>query len=285
MNNIELAGMVTLYNPSKENINNINNYIDSVEILYVVDNTENKNNKEVLPKNKKIKYIYNNENVGIGKALNIAADLAINSGYEWLLTMDQDSLIDNEIISKMVNYLQSNATEDIGLISPFHYVNPGEKIPPIEVEDVIETMTSGNIINLDAYKKVDGFKEWLFIDSVDHEYCMNLKKHGFRVLRLNDIVMKHNLGDVKIHKLFNKEYPCYNHSPFRRYFMVRNAYYLNDLYKDEFPDFCNHLINVQKGQVKRIILFESNKISKLKMMYKGYKDYKKGVVGKCPYIK
>ena len=62
--------------------------------------------------------------------------------------------------------------------------------------------------------------------------------------------------------------------------MVRNALYLNDMYKDVFPDYCSWLIRVQKGQVKRIILFENDKIKKLLKMLKGYQDYKKGVKGK-----
>ena len=92
--------------------------------------------------------------------------------------------------------------------------------------------------------------------------------------------MKHELGNLVVHKLFNKEYPCYNHNPMRRYYIVRNNLYINSMYKDLFPDYCAWLIRVQKGQAKRIIMFEKNKIKKLKMMYRGYKDFKKGIKGK-----
>ena len=54
---IKLAGMVTLYNPSKDNISNINNYIDSIDKLYIFDNTDNADNSNLLPKNEKIVYI------------------------------------------------------------------------------------------------------------------------------------------------------------------------------------------------------------------------------------
>ena len=81
-------------------------------------------------------------------------------------------------------------------------------------------------------------------------------------------------------KLFGKEYPCYNHNPIRRYYIVRNNLYINDMYKDLYPEYCAWLLRVQKGQVKRIIAFEKNKFKKLRMMYKGYKDHKKGIKGK-----
>jgi GT2 family glycosyltransferase len=65
-------------------------------------------------------------------------------------------------------------------------------------------MTSGNIVNLDAYEKVGGWKDWMFIDCVDTDFCMNLHKHGYKVLRLNKVIMEHHLGDRTFPKLFGK---------------------------------------------------------------------------------
>ncbi len=39
--------------------------------------------------------------------------------------------------------------------------------------------------------------EDLFIDSVDTEYCLRLKKNGYRVVRLNEAILYHPLGDSK----------------------------------------------------------------------------------------
>ena len=61
--------------------------------------------------------------------------------------------------------------------------------------------------------------------------------------------------------------------------MERNVHYLFDMYNKYFPDYCDYLIRVQKGQIKRIILFEKDKIKKIKMTVKGYKDYKNGIKG------
>ena len=280
MKKIKLAAMVTLYNPNKENINNINNYINSVEKLYVFDNTDGKDNKDLLPKNKKIVYITNKENKGIAYSMNVCARKAIDDGYKYLLTMDQDSKMTSSIIDRMLEFLENTKEERIGLISPYQDIDSKEEISDKEYEEQIEMMTSGNIIDLNAFEEIGGFKDWLFIDCVDTDYCMNLHKHGYKVLRLNKIIMKHDLGHLEVHHLFNKEYPCYNHNPIRRYYIVRNNLYINNMYHDLFPEYCNHLIRIQKGQVKRIIAFEKNKIKKLKMMYRGYKDFKKGIKGK-----
>ena len=276
---MKLAGVVVLYNTSEENLKNIDNYIDSLDKLYVVDNSDD---DVIRVKNKKkIEYIKLCENSGIAHALNVGAEKAIEEKYKYLLTMDQDSKITCEIVNKMKDYLKNNQDDDkIGIVSPYQDIDSKEVIADCEAENMIEVMTSGNIINLDAYKKIGGFKDWLFIDCVDTDYCMNLHRHGYKVLRLNKIIMKHELGNLVVHKLFGKEYPCYNHNPIRRYYIVRNNMYINQMYKDMYPEYCAWLIRVQKGQVKRIIVFEKNKIKKLSMMYKGYKDFKKGIKGK-----
>ena len=277
---IKLAGMVTLYNPSKDNISNIDNYIDSIEKLYVFDNTDNVDNSKLLPNNDKIVYITEKENKGIAYSMNVCAKRAIKDGYNYLLTMDQDSRMKSDIIDGMVDFLKNTKEKKIGLVSPYQDIDSKEEISDKEYEDQMEMMTSGNIIDLNVYEEIGGFKDWLFIDCVDTDYCMNLHKHGYKVLRLNKVVMKHDLGQLKVHHLFGKEYPCYNHNPMRRYYIVRNNLYINEMYHNLFPEYCDHLIRIQKGQVKRILAFEKNKFNKLKMMYRGYKDFKKGIKGK-----
>lgn len=275
---MKLAVVVVFYNPSEENIKNIKNYLQSVDQVYVIDNSEDKVIR--LQDTKKIKYIKLGENKGIAYALNKGANLAIEDQYEYLLTLDQDSLITSEIIKGMKSYLIDHASEKIGLISPYQDIDSKEEVSKVEAEEMIEVMTSGNIINLDAYQKIKGFKDWLFIDCVDTEYCMNLNQHGYKVVRLNQLKMKHKLGNLTIHKLGNKTYPCYNHNPIRRYYIMRNTLYIKKMYGSVYKEYTDHLIRVQKGQVKRILAFESQKFAKLKMMYKGYRDFKKGKKGK-----
>lgn len=278
---MNLAAVVVFYNPSDANIQNIKKYEQSVDQLFIVDNSDD----DIIryQDTKKIKYIKLHENKGIAYALNKGAKEAIAQGFNWLLTLDQDSQITKEIIGNLKKYLETHDTKKIGLISPYHDIQTEEEIKGDE-EEMIEVMTSGNIINLEAYQKIGGFKDWLFIDCVDTEYCMNLNIHGYKVLRLNKIKMKHQLGNLKIHTLFGKKYPCYNHGPIRRYYIVRNNLYINQMYHEKYPDYCEHLLRVQKGQVKRILAFEKEKRKKLTMMYRGYKDFKKGIKGKCPYI-
>ena len=275
---MKIPAVVILYNPKEEFINNFSNYIDAIDKLYVIDNSDDDIDR--LKSRGKIEYIKYGENKGVASALNDAAKLAIKDGFKYLLTLDQDSKISSDIIFKMISYITSSDDKNIGLVSPYHDTGIGESLSNKEVEELVEVMTSGNIINLNAFVEVGGFKDWLFVDCVDTDYCMNLNSHGYKVVRLNTLIMKHSLGDIRIHKLFGKKYISYNHSPERMYYIVRNNLYINNIYKDLYPEHCSWLLRCLKGQAKRIVLFEGKKIKKLRMMQKGYKDFKKGKKGK-----
>lgn len=286
---MKLAGVVVLYKPSNEVKNNINSYIDSLDVLYVVDNSDKNNSKKF--KDKKIKYIFNGGNLGIAAALNIGARSAIKDGYKWMLTMDQDSCFDDDSVNRMLTFLEAikddeivqdilnTSIEKVGLISPFHMTSIEQNNNPSGIDSPMNVMTSGNIINLDAYLKVDGFKDWFFIDAVDFDYCLNLRKHHYDIYRLNYVKLNHNLGNPVFKKILFKEMYSLNHSATRRYYIVRNRHYLYDLYKEDFPEYCKLELSRTKREAIKIILCEDDKIKKLRAMFKGYMDYNKGVKG------
>ncbi len=280
---MKIAGIVTLYKQDLDVVDNINSYINSLDRLYIVDNNDTDDFKNKI-KNPKIEYIPNFKNIGVSTALNIGATKAIKEGYTWLLTMDQDSKFKNpKDVDTMINYIEKADTSKLGLITPWHVINTGVKKQTEDVDHPFEVMTSGNIINLKAYDEVGGFKDSYFIDDIDIEYCMNLNKHGYTIDRLNYIELEHDLGNIEVKHFLNRDFVCSNHNYIRRYYMVRNTFYLCDAYKDIYPEYCKFLKRGLRGQLQNIILFEKDKFRKVRNMYRGYRDYKKKKVGKYPY--
>lgn len=288
---MKIAGVVVLYNPDENVKKNIDSYINNLDILYVVDNSPEPNDNAKYYKGKKIKYISNHGNKGIAYALNVGAKEAIKEKSEWLLTMDQDSSFKDDSLSKMIGFLKELKTNNImssalnlkydnlGVISALQrtMLNKDEKLKGIDYPLVV--MTSGNIINLDAYKKVGGFKDWLFIDAVDFEFCLNIKKHKYDIIQYNEAELNHNLGYINKYNFLGKTVYVTNHSAIRRYYITRNRHYLYDLYNEDFLDYCSIELGRTKKELLKIILFEDNKWNKIKAIYKGYKDYKRGIKG------
>lgn len=276
---MKLAGVVVWYNPSKKDIKNIDSYIKAVDKLYIVDNSENGSNESKIPNSKKVEYIYKNENLGIAKALNIACYKAIKEKYKFILTMDQDSCFKPNDVDKMKTKISSLDLSKIGIISPWHKTKLKLEKPKEEIDYPLDVMTSGNILNLDIFQKIGGFKEFLFIDGVDIEYCLNLKKNGYKVMRINSIELQHDLGDIFYRNFLGKEFMCDNHNYLRIYYMTRNYRYIRKEYRNIAPEFCDILVKI-KGLIFKIVFYEKDKFRKLRSIVFGIYDYKHNNYGK-----
>ena len=269
-------------NPSKDVNNCIKTYINDIDKLFVVDNS-NSDNSNLILKNKKIEYISNKKNLGIATALNIAARKAYEENYDYILTMDQDSKFEKDNLKELISFTEKCDIDKTGLVSPWHITKEELKKPQNDIEEVIEVMTSGNLVNLKIWKKINGWKEYFFIDNVDIEYCMNLNKHGFKVIRYNKVSLTHNLGNITKKKLLWKTVNCTNHNYIRQYYMIRNLYYLSDLYKNDYPKNLKKMKRGALGRFKNILVFEKDKYRKIRNMFRGYRDYKRKIKGEYPY--
>ena len=280
---IRIAAVVVLYNPTKEMLSNIDSYIHQVDRLYAVDNSDVKNLEFV----KKVKalpnviYIDNNGNKGIASALNIAAVEAINENYKWLLTMDQDSKITPSMLTEMLEYVQSEMVDKISMLSPFH-ANPYQLLADSiqKYTEVLAAMTSGCLLNLNNYIQIGPFDEEMFIDHVDHEYCLRSHQKGYNIIRVNNAVLQHNVGNLNQHTLFGKNFFSTNHSPIRSYYSFRNRIRLIKRYYKSFPGYCFHSSIRFLIDLGIIVLYEDKKIVKLKMMGIGIFDGVRGRYGK-----
>ncbi len=275
---MKYVGTVILYHPEKSIKENIMSYLPYIEKLYVIDNSMYEN-KALLPKSKKIVYVNNKQNLGIAQSLNLACTKALEDSFDFILTMDQDSKFKEKKISKLFSYVNNNNCDNIGIISPYHNILTKIKKSDEVIDHPLEVMTSGNLLNLKIYQKVGPFNEDLFIDCVDTWMCLNIKKNGYDIVRLNDVILEHKLGNASIKKIFGKNIICSNHAPIRRYYMMRNTLYLIEKFKNDFPLYCKYLKKVQNHQMI-IVLLEKNGFKKFIMMLKGIKDYKKNIKGK-----
>lgn len=281
-NNKKVAGVVILYNPGTNFIENINSYLSQIEYLFIIDNSENENSliKEVFEEDRKIKYIFNNQNIGIAQALNLAAEIAHNKKYKYLLTMDQDSKAPENLVASLLDVAENN--KDAGIVSPLHSnrfdTHLGKKH---DVEQVNTVMTSGNLLSLDAFKNTGPFCEDFFIDYVDIEYCFRLLLNKYKIYRLNSVILEHNEANLSSKQFLNRTFYPHNHKPFRMYYKTRNLLYLRKKYKHQIPELMRVEYDAYLRTVVKIFLFEKQKLLKIKMILKGLSDYfkkKKGVI-------
>jgi rhamnosyltransferase len=277
-----IAGVVILYFPDETDVvRNIESYIEYLSVLYIIDNTGKKNDalaKKILNFQNVI-YISNLKNEGIAVSLNKAAAMAHQKNYRWLLTMDQDSFFEKE---EGRNYFLSFESfffnkEDTGVVSPAHF-NEMVKDKQGLYTDLVSVLTSGNLLDLNIWKQLNGFDERLFIDEVDHEYCYRVKRAGFRVVQFNSIFLNHQLGKKNTGGYFGiiSKRKRTIHSPERLYFMVRNYLYVKKKYKREFPDEFKQRNKAVLTAIKNNLFFSGKFWPNFKSIVRGYNDFRTG---------
>ena len=264
------AGTVVLFCPPDSVSKNIESYLAQIELLYVFDNSPSHSQELIatirqLPK---VKYFTKAQNVGIAGALNIATKCAIDDGFDYLLTMDQDSIAPEGMVQGMISYFDDDPM--LAMVTPFHQDRHAPKpLPNVEVEPIVVAMTSGSMLRLSAFQAVGDFMEKLFIDFVDTEYCLRLYTKGYHILRANSVVLSHSLGNFTSKRFLGRTVYPYNHSPIRLYYQSRNRFFLRRLYGKAFPEYFRQDLGMFFGAIVKILLFEDQSCQKLSMIVRG----------------
>ncbi len=277
----KIAGAVVIYNPDKGVVSNIYTYLNQVQKLFLIDNSNHISDiiKSEFRLNNKVKYIPNLQNLGIAHALNIALDLADKELFNFLLTMDQDSYCEEMFVPQLLECMTSDASTSI--VSPAHFfpIGKNKSINNQKCFDTLVVMTSGNLINVKILKSIGGFDEKLFIDYVDHEICLRLNKVGYKVKIQSECKIIHSLGNVREKQIFGKKIYPTNHHHIRYYYRTRNRLFVYKNYKKDFPEYVkNDKIDFLKSLIK-IIFLEKNKTKKIFFIFKGFLDFKKNIFG------
>lgn len=187
------VGIVT-FNPElgrlKDNLGAISG---QATLVLIYDNGSNdvQSIRDLLVSYPNAVFIEGGKNSGMAVALNVLANEAIRCGFTDILYLDQDSIV----LEGMLAHLASCRSDGIGIIGPkIVDRNESEASGASGVVQVPRLITSGSLLNLHAFEDVGGYDERLFVDWVDFEFCNNLRIHGYRIVRDNDVQLLHEFG-------------------------------------------------------------------------------------------
>lgn len=225
MENKICAGIV-LYNPTLEILKkNVQSVIEQVDFVFIVDNASSNiiDIENELLGEKQVKLIKYERNRGIACALNELCKQARLEGYNWILTLDQDSICPQNMITEYQKQLSSAE-----ILCPQICDRNWEKnrTSRYDVEYVRECITSGNLVKISAWEKVNGFDEKMFIDGVDFDFCYRIVQEGFSILRVNNVLLSHEIGKITVRYFFGFRVIVKNHSAFRKYYIAKNIIYI-----------------------------------------------------------
>ena len=278
---MKLAATVVMYNPEIYFLDNIQSYLGYIQKLYIIDNSENPRSDffKALIANPKVELISNATNYGIAKAINIAAAKSTSDGYDWLMTMDQDSFFEKMVLEQYLNYANSYSDKRKVAIFGLPYdKNFLRKVPPEEKYVQVDSLiTSGSLVNLEVLRELKGFNEKLFIDEVDHEYCFRANESGYKVVCIRTGFLSHSLGE-KISAsgiITGKSTIKTLHNPLRIYYIIRNGLYISKRFRKSFPDQAKKRKKLIYVTVKNNLLYGHEKTAVIKYTILGFWHYVK----------
>lgn len=276
-----IAAVIITYNTGNEFSKNVLSLKKHMGEVIVVDNGSNKETLSMLRGLKEeITLIELNENKGIAYALNRGIEYAVNNDFQWVLTLDHDSTVSDSMISNMLsvyNSIDESEKEKIVMLTPKHVeekqMDVVSKSQENKWEYVLTEITSGALTKADFYKN-ELYDEKLFIDLVDHDYCLRINSMGYKIIRVNSAILIHNLGESIQKKILGITITPTNHSALRRYYMSRNRKYIWNKYRGTFKEWVIKDKIRFLNEIVKIIAFEDEKLNKLKMIKLGLNDYK-----------
>ncbi|WP_276320978.1 rhamnosyltransferase [Photobacterium damselae] len=268
-----------MYNPGKIFFDLLERLKNKDTITIIIDNSEKKTD---LILDDSIYYHWMRKNCGIAKAQNQGIKLSEYYKSEYVVFLDQDSLLGFDNISDLINVLENS---DYSIVAPISVnrktSNPyspvkiskygGVKKLPILDERIIETnfaISSGTVVEKTALDRIGTMDESLFIDYVDTEWCIRAAKKGFKIAINTQVEMVHEIGDGDINCYFFRV-PV--HSPQRRYYRVRNSFYLLK-YKHVPIYLAIREILVTAIQQLIIMIFKKNKYCYGRSYFKAVSD-------------
>ena len=220
--------------------------------------------------------IENPQNLGVATALNQLCRKAQALGCEWLVTLDQDSVIQSGMVEAFSHYTDLS---DVAIICPRiedRHLGRQHTQSTSGTEYVTHAITAGNMVRLKAWETVGGYTEELFIDGVDFDFCLKLREGGWQILRDNSVCLYQEMGHGrKITLPFHHQMSVLNHSPQRLYYIARNYLWIGRQHHQRL----HWTIEVAK-RMFIVLCFEQNKWQKLRTMFTGIRHYHQGKTGK-----
>ncbi len=260
-----LAVVVTYYPDELLLKENISSFIDNVDKVLIWENTASSDKmKYRFISHKKVDYCGDGVN-SISRALNYAWRYAKKNNYDFLLTMDQDSVWENfdVYLSKTCN----NPVVPLGFYGPCINSDSDQK-----TFFQTELITSGMLLPVYLLEQIGGYNEVFKVDGIDTWLCYLANERGINTYCVPGCVLKQRFGNLhKVHlgcfSFVTLDYPAWRlYEMYKSYVIILRRFNVSGRLKRQF--YCEML----GKYLFKILIAENSVIPKFKAILLGIRD-------------
>ncbi|MEW6714119.1 MAG: glycosyltransferase family 2 protein [Nitrospirota bacterium] len=287
--NKNICAVIVSYNSPDRLSECISSILPQADEIIVIDNSSDARARQrikELTSSQKMTLVLNENNEGLGHALNQGLRRSAERGYIWTLLLDDDSILSDSMIDEMMRSYSNCGTDIRGAVAaivPAVYDKKlDEYIPSVITTKTFNRklrqppsdafvhfhITSGTLLKNETLERVGYMNERLFIDYIDFDYCFRLLNKGYKILLSKDALLYHSLGELR-QTLFLR---FREHNFMRVYYQSRNRLYALIKHGVTYKSFLFAESFRFASKLFKIIMLESNKAEKIHMYFKGIKD-------------
>lgn len=263
MESKKILAIVVTYYPEKELlVRNVQAFIEHVDKVLIWENTPSPDKLDYrFIIHEKVEYFGDGIN-SISRALNFAWEYANEKGYDYLLTMDQDSYFENFDFYVAKTVLCEDAP--IGIWTP----QMNKEFVSSEYEEIDIPITSGMLASVKIVNKIGGWNESYTIASVDDEFFLQAHQCKIKKYKVKDASLLQRFGITQVVTVFGHKLELRNYGPQRLYDIYRNNIILIRKYP-KIDYLRKNFFHYWLKAIVLVFLFENQRFKKTAAIFKG----------------
>ncbi len=299
---LSIASVTVVYNGAdvlRRHLESLKGQSRQLDEIVVVNNASTDGTRDLLANEyPEVTVINLPTNGGVGGGL--AAGLsyaALQQRHDWIWLFDQDSVPGTACLERLLSGFQQIDGKDqpIGILAPIcanretgmtypglswhgRHFAPARVASDRPVTFVDMVITSGSLMRLEAVEAAGLPRADFFMDFVDYEHCLRLRRHRFQVAVVRDSILDHSIGAPTTFRILGRTKSWADHVPWREYYMARNETFTMWKYSSALATKSFVMYRLAQHALG-ILFFGKQKWSCLRMMWRGFLDGRAGRLG------
>ncbi len=289
----KVVAVVTTFRPDHGFVDRVRKTREQVNEVVIVDDGAFLNDRESIRRwfdgLNGVTVHEHESNKGLGVSLNMGVEIARRLGATWVVTLDDDStVLPNMVNTLLRNWRLLKNEQRIGMLG-MRWAEDGEdryvtSFAGENSQGKKSIITSGSLTTIEVLNTIGPFRDDLFIDWLDYEYCARVRAKGYTVRQIQKVGFCHSLGIRRISKVGPWRIAFNSHSPLRTYYYFRNGLVVAS-------EWCRHdgalSITICGALLREFLLvatFGDRRAARMKAAALGVRDAMSGRLGKCGYV-
>ena len=263
MESKKILAIVVTYYPERELlVRNVQAFIEHVSKVLIWENTPSHDKLCYrFITHEKVEYYGDGIN-SISRALNFAWEYANENGFDYLLTMDQDSYFENFDFYVAKTVLCKDAPA--GIWTP----QMNGEIVYADYEEIDIPITSGMLASVEIVNSIGGWNESYTIASVDDEFFLQAHQCKIKKYKVKDASLLQRFGITQVVTVFGHKLELRNYGPQRLYDIYRNNIILIRKYP-KIDYLRKNFFHYWLKAIVLVFLFEKQRFRKTAAIFKG----------------